>query len=159
MKVCRNLKRQGFTLIELLVVIAIIAILAAILFPVFAKARERARMTGCLNNMKQLGIGLYTYLSDWDETFPPNRFPPGGGEIPVGSDYAGSAWYNWKRARMPGSRQPRAGVRATSRTTGDPTRMIRTGGPSSRRATRTTGPSSMRRTSHESWATSRVRPT
>ena len=100
--------RKGFTLIELLVVIAIIAILAAILFPVFAKARERARMTSCLNNMKQLGIGLYTYLNDWDEAYPPNRFPPNGGEITPGSDYAGSAWYNWKRALL--TTQKGAGV-------------------------------------------------
>ncbi len=96
----RGKASKGFTLIELLVVIAIIAILAAILFPVFAKAREAARMSACLNNMKQLGTGLYTYLNDWDETFPPNRFPPNGGDITTGSDYAGSAWYNWRRALL-----------------------------------------------------------
>ena len=63
-------ERKGFTLIELLVVIAIIAILAAILFPVFAKARERARTTTCLNNMKQIGIALQTYTNEWDESLP-----------------------------------------------------------------------------------------
>ncbi len=63
-------KRRGFTLIELLVVIAIIAILAAILFPVFAKAREKARQTACLNQTKQLGLGLLQYNSDYDEKFP-----------------------------------------------------------------------------------------
>ena len=60
----------GFTLIELLVVIAIIAILAAILFPVFAQAREKARQTQCLSNIKQIGTGLMIYLSDYDEHIP-----------------------------------------------------------------------------------------
>ena len=62
--------RRGFTLIELLVVIAIIAILAAILFPVFAKAREKARQTSCLSNAKQIGLGSMMYAQDYDETFP-----------------------------------------------------------------------------------------
>ncbi len=68
------MKKRGFTLIELLVVIAIIAILAAILFPVFAKAREKARQTACLNNMKQLGLGLMQYVQDYDEAYP-SGFP------------------------------------------------------------------------------------
>jgi prepilin-type N-terminal cleavage/methylation domain-containing protein/prepilin-type processing-associated H-X9-DG protein len=59
--------RKGFTLIELLVVIAIIAILAAILFPVFARAREKARQTSCLNNIKQISLGLHMYFQDYDE--------------------------------------------------------------------------------------------
>ncbi len=62
--------RKGFTLIELLVVIAIIAILAAILFPVFAKARDKARQTTCLSNCKQIGLALLMYAQDYDETSP-----------------------------------------------------------------------------------------
>src|ERR1700738_1075050 len=61
---------HGFTLIELLVVIAIIAILAAILFPVFAQAREKARSISCLSNMKQLGTAVTMYTQDYDETYP-----------------------------------------------------------------------------------------
>ena len=62
--------QKGFTLIELLVVIAIIAILAAILFPVFARAREKARAASCLSNMKQIGLAVLQYSQDYDEYFP-----------------------------------------------------------------------------------------
>jgi prepilin-type N-terminal cleavage/methylation domain-containing protein len=71
----------GFTLIELLVVIAIIVILAGILFPVFAAAREKARTTSCLNNMGQLGKGIYMYVGDWNDRFPgfgQNGYPGNG---------------------------------------------------------------------------------
>ena len=74
-------KCQAFTLIELLVVIAIIAILAAILFPVFAQAREKARQTTCLSNEKQLGLAFMMYVQDFDETFPMDQYDssaPGG---------------------------------------------------------------------------------
>ncbi len=63
-------KKSGFTLIELLVVIAIIAILAAILFPVFAQAREKARSISCLSNLKQLANGFMMYSQDYDECLP-----------------------------------------------------------------------------------------
>ena len=69
----RFARSAGFTLIELLVVIAIIAILASILFPVFARARENARRTSCLSNMKQLGLAVLQYTQDYDERFVPQN--------------------------------------------------------------------------------------
>src|SRR5450759_2619705 len=66
-------KRTGFTLIELLVVIAIIAILAAILFPVFARARAKAQQTVCLSNLKQIGLAFMMYASDWKQKLPGHR--------------------------------------------------------------------------------------
>lgn len=73
----RTNRPHAFTLIELLVVIAIIAILAAILFPVFAQAREKARQAACLSNMKQIGIGLIMYASDYDSQYPPSQLGTG----------------------------------------------------------------------------------
>ena len=73
--------KKGFTLIELLVVIAIIAILAAILFPVFAKAREKARQTSCLSNLKQLTLGALMYAQDYDETLPYTVIGVMGGQM------------------------------------------------------------------------------
>ena len=68
--ISRRVKNQGFTLIELLVVVAIIGILAAILFPVFARARENARRASCMSNLKQIGLGMMQYTQDYDEHFP-----------------------------------------------------------------------------------------
>jgi len=73
MKNGKTRQAQGFTLIELLVVIAIISILAAILFPVFARARENARRTSCLSNLKQIGLGMMMYVQDYDEMYPFSR--------------------------------------------------------------------------------------
>lgn len=70
-------KLRGFTLIELLVVIAIIAILAAILFPVFARAREAARQSSCLSNTRQWGVAAMAYTQDYDECLPMGANPPG----------------------------------------------------------------------------------
>jgi prepilin-type N-terminal cleavage/methylation domain-containing protein/prepilin-type processing-associated H-X9-DG protein len=72
-------RRLGFTLIELLVVIAIIAILAAILFPVFAKAREKARQVSCASNLKQIGLAITQYTQDNDEILPPGEYDDASG--------------------------------------------------------------------------------
>jgi len=77
-------RRSGFTLIELLVVIAIIAILAAILFPVFARAREKARQTNCLSNLKQIALGAHMYVQDYDERYPVSGGWVGSASVPRG---------------------------------------------------------------------------
>jgi prepilin-type N-terminal cleavage/methylation domain-containing protein/prepilin-type processing-associated H-X9-DG protein len=79
------MKKRGFTLIELLVVIAIIAILAAILFPVFAQAREKARQTSCLSNMKQIALAQLMYSQDYDERLANSGLIAGCGQGPGGS--------------------------------------------------------------------------
>jgi prepilin-type N-terminal cleavage/methylation domain-containing protein len=92
--------RKGFTLIELLVVIAIIAILAAILFPVFAQAREKARQTGCLSNVKQIGLGVQMYLQDYDEYVPRNAYadPP---RVAEGDHFTNCSSPRWMDVMQP----------------------------------------------------------
>jgi prepilin-type N-terminal cleavage/methylation domain-containing protein/prepilin-type processing-associated H-X9-DG protein len=87
-----EMRRRGFTLIELLVVIAIIAILAAILFPVFAQARQKARITSCLSNLKQFGTALMMYAQDYDETLTPHvdRWPSGTFDPDIGTSVVGN---------------------------------------------------------------------
>lgn len=80
-KTTTSRQSKGFTLIELLVVIAIIAILAAILFPVFARAREQARKSACMSNLKQIGLGVMMYVQDNDESYPVCVFVPPTGSF------------------------------------------------------------------------------
>lgn len=91
-------KKSGFTLIELLVVIAIIAILAAILFPVFAKAREKARQTSCASNLKQIAMAFLQYTQDYDDRFPSctyniERSPASGLPASVPGQPSTAGWY------------------------------------------------------------------
>jgi prepilin-type N-terminal cleavage/methylation domain-containing protein len=84
--------KRGFTLIELLVVIAIIAILAAILFPVFAKAREAARKTSCSSNLKQIATGMLMYVQDYDEVYPAAYAIQAGALQPADGDTQHWSW-------------------------------------------------------------------
>jgi len=91
-----NQLQAGFTLIELLVVIAIISVLAAILFPVFARARENARRTSCLSNLKQIGLGIMQYTQDYDEKMPP--------AIWATDSYHGTGYVKQVNSSMPGAK-------------------------------------------------------
>jgi len=86
-------RKFGFTLIELLVVIAIIAILAAILFPVFAKVREKARQTTCVSNEKQIGLAMIEYIGDYDDVYPDYEFNR--------NNVQGGTSYDWTQALQP----------------------------------------------------------
>jgi prepilin-type N-terminal cleavage/methylation domain-containing protein len=94
--------RKGFTLIELLVVIAIIAILAAILFPVFAKAREKARQASCQSNLKQIGLATIQYMADYDQRTPLATGNTGK-EVTSESCGQGAGWCSNKNATRPGA--------------------------------------------------------
>ena len=101
--------RKAFSLIELLFVIAIISLLAALLFPVFARAREQARGAVCLSNLRQIGTGIQLYLQDYDEAFPMNRLPDethlmegcksAGNSYPIGN--LEESRFDWRRSVLP----------------------------------------------------------
>jgi len=90
----RSSRKGGFTLVELLVVIAIIAVLAAILFPVFSRAREKARQAACQSNLKQLTLAFLMYAQDWDETFPPAYYFADGWTRQFSWDFSFD-WSSW----------------------------------------------------------------
>lgn len=114
------LRRSAFTLVELLVVVAVIAILAAILFPVFAQARETARQTACLSNLRQLGTALALYRSDYDERAPG---PANGSHCPGDYSFPPGVWPFWMRG-FPSTREaqwvPCAWVLENSQDPGSP---------------------------------------
>src|SRR5213083_1134225 len=91
----------GFTLIELLVVIAIIAILAAILFPAFAMARENARRASCQSNLKQIGLGIIQYNQDYDDTMPPSYATPINDPYPYGGSGNTNGVWLWMHIIAP----------------------------------------------------------
>lgn len=97
----RRFTKSAFTLIELLVVIAIIALLAAILFPVFSRARDNARRSTCMANLKQVGLGMAQYVQDNDQRFPPIFQTGAIGTPPDGHLFFGPGWMSWQQIIYP----------------------------------------------------------
>lgn len=100
MNVTKSTFNRGFTLIKLLVVVAIISLLASILFPVFARARENARRSACLSNLKQMNLGIMQYVQDYDGYFPPNYWSGQTQLPPDGKWWYGATWY-WPQIIYP----------------------------------------------------------
>jgi len=107
-------KRQGFTLIELLVVIAIIAILASILFPVFSRAREKAREANCKSNLRQIGLAIQMYASDWDDLLPLANSRPSSSGPPGIVDVLGPYTKNRQVFRCPSDKAKMWDIEGTS---------------------------------------------
>lgn len=102
MTIQKNMRERGFTLTELLVVISIIALLAAILFPVFARARDNARRTSCISNLKQIGLGIVMYTQDHDGRVPKVYTTGNTTTAPDGEDFfAGGATWFWQQMIFP----------------------------------------------------------
>ncbi|MDX1932938.1 MAG: DUF1559 domain-containing protein [Capsulimonadales bacterium] len=123
----RTTRPAAFTLIELLVVIAIIAILAAILFPVFAQAREKARAITCLSNMKQIGLAALMYIQDYDERFPSNAGVNPDPEAPNEGDWGKDFWmfhfYPYIKQRAGNIQQKGGSIFNCPSDTGNPQQM------------------------------------
>jgi len=109
-EVKRHCIKQGFTLIELLIVIAIIALLAAILFPVFTRVRENARRSSCQSNLKQIGLGIMQYTQDFDDVYPYSASATANGNnVTPGTDASLGIWYSdatGNRPYWPGRVEP-----------------------------------------------------
>ena len=160
--VLKGKMKEGFTLIELLVVIAIIAILAAILFPVFGKARENARRSSCQSNLKQIGLGVMQYAQDYDESMVPGYQSCGDGCVATSGQAFYQPWHHLVQAYI----KSRQVFRCPSNTTADTsTQWIRddsiatTGNPRYTISYKANGGNYNDGSYSERWATSPVRGT